>query len=98
MSDAPLTPTPWGDRLRRLGDRVADALLTLAVAVAVAYALGALFVWLWAPPPTPENSSPPPEAFLFFYGAVIGFLAVVLVRMALIPFWLQRRRRRSSDF
>jgi hypothetical protein len=95
MSNAPLTSTAWGDRLRRLRDRVADALLTLAVAVGAAYALGALFVWLWAPPPTPENSSPPPEAFLFFYGAMIGFLAVVLVRMALIPFWLQRRRRRT---
>jgi hypothetical protein len=80
------------------GYGVADALLTLALAVGVAWALGALFEWLWAPPPTPENSSPPPEAFLFFYGALIGFVAVVLVRVMLVPFWLERRRRRSSDF
>jgi hypothetical protein len=72
--------------------RVGDSLVTVAVAVGVAYALGELFVWLWAPAPTPENSSPPPEAFLFAYGALIGFVAVILVRVILVPFWLQRRR------
>jgi hypothetical protein len=71
--------------------RLVDVAVTLAVAVGVAYALGALFVWLWAPPPTPENSSPPPEAFLFFYGALIGFVVVVLVRVFLVSLWLQLR-------
>ena len=71
--------------------RVLDGLVTLAVAGGAAYALGALFVWLWAPTPTPENSSPPPEAFLFFWGALIGFFLVILARLVLIPFWLRRR-------
>jgi hypothetical protein len=75
--------------------RLGDAVVTIAVAVAVAYALGKLFIWLWAPPPTPENSSPPPEAFLFLYGALFGFFAVIVVRVILIPFWLQRRRRHT---
>ena len=77
--------------MKRLGDSV----ITIAVAVAAAYALGELSVWLWAPPPTPENSSPPPEAFLFIYGALIGFLAVIVVRVLVVPFWLQRRRRHT---
>jgi uncharacterized membrane protein len=71
-----------------------DALITLAVAVAAGYALGALFVWLFAPEPTPENSSPPPEAFLFLYGAVLGFLGTVLARV-LLPLWLRRRHRHA---
>jgi hypothetical protein len=75
--------------------RLSDVVITIAVAVAVAYALGKLFVRLWAPQPTPENSSPPPEAFLFFYGALIGFVAVIVVRVVLIPFWLQRRHRHT---
>ena len=66
--------------------RVVDGLLTLAAAVAVAYGVGELFVWLWAPTPTPENSSPPPEFFLFVWGAVIGFAAVVVVRI-LVARW-----------
>ena len=70
-----------------------DGLATVAVGVAVAYAVGALFVWLWAPTPTPENSSPPPEAFLFFFGALVGFVAVVLDRFFLVPLWSRRRQR-----
>ena len=79
--------------LKPLLRRVSDGLLTLALGVGAAYALGALFVWLWAPPPTPENSSPPPEAFLFLFGALIGFFAVVVVRLLLVPFWFRRRDR-----
>jgi len=58
--------------------RIGDVLATIVVAVCVSYAVGKLFIWLWAPAPTPENSSPPPEAFLFLWGAFIGFVAVVL--------------------
>ena len=70
-----------------------DGLATLAIGIGVAWALGALFVWLWAPAPTPENSSPPPEAFLFFYGALIGFVATVFARVLLGRLWLRRRRQ-----
>jgi hypothetical protein len=72
--------------------RLLDRLLTLAAAVAVAYGLGELFVWLWAPDPTPENSSPPPEAFLFVWGALIGFAAVVATRL----FIARHRSQRGS--
>lgn len=73
--------------------RVGDVLATFVVAVGVAYALGELFVSLWAPAPTPDNSSPPPEAFLFFWGALIGFVAVVLGRLCLVPLWMRHRRK-----
>jgi len=69
-----------------------DLVITLAVGLALGCALGALFIWLWAPAPTPENSSPPPEAFLFLYGAVIGLLATALARALLRRLWLRRRR------
>jgi hypothetical protein len=72
--------------------RLLDSLLTLVAAVAAAYGLGELFVWLWAPAPTPENSSPPPEAFLFMWGALIGFAAVVATRI----FIARRRSERGS--
>ena len=75
--------------------RVVDAVVTVAVGIGGAYALGTLFVWLWAPTPTPENSSPPPEAFLFLWGALLGFFAVVVMRVLVIP-RLARRRRRSA--
>jgi hypothetical protein len=67
-----------------------DGVITLAVGIGAAYALGALFVWLWAPAPTPENSSPPPEAFLFLIGALIGLLATVFARVALGRLWVRR--------
>jgi hypothetical protein len=79
--------------VKRLLHRLFDCLVTAAIAVATAYGLGALFVFLWAPAPTPENSSPPPEAFLFLWGALIGFLAVVWARLVLLQIWLRRRRR-----
>ena len=75
--------------------RVVDPVVTVAVGIGAAYALGTLFVWLWAPTPTPENSSPPPEAFLFLWGALLGFSAVVVARVLVIP-RLARRRRRSA--
>jgi uncharacterized RDD family membrane protein YckC len=77
--------------MKRLMVRLVDGLVTLALGVAAAWALGALFIWLWAPTPTPENSSPPPEAFLFLWGAVIGFLAVLVGRLVLVPLWSRRR-------
>jgi polyferredoxin len=71
---------------------VLDRLVTLALAVAAAYGVGELFVWLWAPAPTPENSSPPPEAFLFLWGALIGFAAVIVLRILVA----RRRWQRQS--
>jgi hypothetical protein len=73
--------------------RFADGLATIALGIGAGCGLEALFVWLWAPTPTLENSSPPPEAFLFFWGAVLGFIAVVLARVLLVPLWLRRRHR-----
>jgi hypothetical protein len=73
--------------------RIGEALATIAVAVCAGYGLGELFIWLWAPTPTPDNSSPPPEAFLFLWGALIGFFAVLLARVLLVPLWLRRRRK-----
>jgi hypothetical protein len=78
--------------MRKLSRRLAIGVVWLAVGVGAAYGLGTLFVWLWAPAPTPENSSPPPEAFLFLFGALIGLLATVIVRLLLVPLWLRRRQ------
>ena len=78
--------------MQRAVQRIADFLFTVAFAVGAAVGLGALFVWIWAPPPTPENSSPPPEAFLFAWGALIGFTVVVVARVVLVPLWLRHRR------
>ena len=77
--------------MKSLLHRIVDGVVTVAVGVGVAYGVGALFVWLWAPTPTPENSSPPPEAFLFLWGALIGFAAVVVARLLLVPLWFRRR-------
>ena len=66
--------------------------ITLAVGLAVGCALGALFIWLWAPAPTPENSSPPPEAFLFVYGVLFGLFLAAVARL-LLGRLLARRRR-----
>ena len=73
--------------------RLADGLATIALGVGAGYGLGELFVWLWAPTPTPENSSPPPEAFLFLWGSLVGFFAVMVARLLLVPLWLRRRQR-----
>jgi H+/Cl- antiporter ClcA len=80
-------------RNTRLLIRIGDALGTLVIAACAAYALGELFIWFWAPPPTPDNSSPPPEAFLFVWGAVIGFFGVLFGRLLLAPLWLRHRRK-----
>ncbi|MFL5927410.1 MAG: hypothetical protein ACJ77E_10795 [Gaiellaceae bacterium] len=77
--------------MRRL-QQIVDGVVTVAIGIGAGYGLGALFVRLWAPAPTPENSSPPPEAFLFLWGAVLGFAAVVLARVLFIPWWSRRRR------
>ena len=79
--------------VKRLFHHLADGLATVAAGAGAAYGVGALFVWLWAPTPTPENASPPPEAFLFVIGALIGFFAVVLARVLIVPLWSRRRHR-----
>jgi hypothetical protein len=72
---------------------VLDAVISLALGVGVGCVLGALFIWLWAPAPTPENSSPPPEAFLFFYGLLLGLFATAVGRALLGRLWQRRRRQ-----
>jgi len=69
-----------------------DLVITLAVGLALGCALGALFIWLWAPAPTPENSSPPPEAFLFLYGVLFGLVATAVARLFLGRLLARRRR------
>jgi len=84
-------PDSWMQSVTSLLRRIADALATIVLGVGAGYGVGELFVWLWAPTPTPENSSPPPEAFLFMWGAVIGFFAIILARLVLVPLWIRRR-------
>lgn len=60
--------------------------------VAVAAGIGLAFVWLFAPSPTAENSSPPPEPFLFIEGAMLYLAAVIVIpRLIFIVRRLVRR-------
>jgi uncharacterized membrane protein YphA (DoxX/SURF4 family) len=60
--------------------RAAGIALTLGAAVGVGLLIGYLLGFTHGAP-TPENSSPPPEAFDYPFGILIGLLVVAVVRI-----------------
>ena len=76
--------------------RVADIALTLGIGVGVGILIGYLLGFTHGAP-TPENSSPPPEAFDYPFGILVGVLGVVVAR-TVGPWLLSLRhgRRRAS--
>lgn len=75
--------------------RVADIALTLGIGVGVGILIGYLLGFTHGAP-TPENSSPPPEAFDYPFGILVGVLGVVVARTVAqggIDLQVQLRRR-----
>jgi hypothetical protein len=76
--------------------RSADIALTLSIGVAVGILIGYLLGFTHGAP-TPENSSPPPEAFDYPFGILVGVLGAVVARILGPPLLgLIRGRRRPS--
>ena len=74
--------------------RAADIALTLSVGVGVGILIGYLLGFTHGAP-TPENSSPPPEAFDYPFGILVGVVGAVVVRVigpSLLDFFDHRRR------
>jgi hypothetical protein len=81
---------PW--RMRR----AADIVLTLSIGVCVGILIGYLLGFTHGAP-TPENSSPPPEAFDYPFGILVGVLAVAVARAVGPSVWGSTRSRRRAD-
>jgi hypothetical protein len=76
--------------------RAADIVLTLSIGVGVGILIGDLLGFTHGAP-TPENSSPPPEAFDYPFGILIGVLATAAVRVVgPSVFELMRSRSRAD--
>jgi hypothetical protein len=76
--------------------RVADIALTSSVGVGLGILIGYL-LGLTHGAPTPENSSPPPEAFDYPFGILLGLLAASVARAFGPPVWRLIRSRRRAD-
>jgi hypothetical protein len=70
--------------------------LTLSIGVGVGILIGYLLGFTHGAP-TPENSSPPPEAFDYPFGILIGVVAVAVIRILGRSVWGLRRGRSRSD-
>ena len=66
--------------------RAVDSALTVAVGVALGVLIGYLLGFTHGAP-TPENSSPPPEAFDYPFGILIGLAVAVVGRGIARPLW-----------
>lgn len=74
--------------------RAAEIALTLGIGVGVGILIGFLLGFTHGAP-TPENSSPPPEAFDYPFGILVGVLVAVGARTfgpPLLNFMRGRRR------
>ena len=77
--------------------RAADIALTLSIGVGVGILIG-YFLGFTHGAPTPENSSPPPEAFDYPFGILVGVAGVAVARILGPPIWgMMRRRTRVDD-
>jgi hypothetical protein len=73
-----------------------DIALTLSIGIGVGILIGYLLGFTHGAP-TPENSSPPPEAFDYPFGILVGLLGVVLARAVGPSVWGSMRSRRRAD-
>jgi hypothetical protein len=76
--------------------RAADIVLTLSIGVGVGILIGYLLGFTHGAP-TPENSSPPPEAFDYPFGVLVGVLGVAVARAVGPSVRDSMRRRRRVD-
>ena len=76
--------------------RVADIALTLSIGVGVGIPIGHLLGFTHGAP-TPENSSPPPEAFDYPFGILVGIAGVAVIRTLAPSVWGLMRGRSRSD-
>jgi hypothetical protein len=76
--------------------RAADIVLTLSLGVGVGILIGYLLGFTHGAP-TPENSSPPPEAFDYPFGILVGVVGVAVARAVAPSVWGAMRRRRRAD-
>jgi hypothetical protein len=76
--------------------RIADIVLTLSLGVGVGILIGYLLGFTHGVP-TPENSSPPPEAFDYPFGILIGVAGIALARALGPPVWGWMRGRTRAD-
>ena len=76
--------------------RAVGIALTLSIGAGVGILIGYLLGFTHAPP-TPENSSPPPEAFDYPFGILVGVLGAALVRALRPSVWRLMRGRRRAD-
>ena len=76
--------------------RAAEIALTLSIGVGVGILIGYLLGFTHAAP-TPENSSPPPEAFDYPFGILLGLAGVAVARVLGPPIWGMLRRRTRAE-
>jgi hypothetical protein len=70
--------------------------LTVGVGVGLGLLIGYLLGFTHGAP-TADNSSPPPEAFDYPFGILIGLGAAAIGRAFGWPLWLAHQRRRTID-
>jgi hypothetical protein len=76
--------------------RAAGIVLTLSIGTGVGILIGYLLGFTHGAP-TPENSSPPPEAFDYPFGILVGVVVVAVARTVGPSVWGSMRSRRRSD-
>jgi len=85
--------------MKRVVGRGLDIGVTLFLAAWAAILVGHAFVSLWAPRETLAHPNPPARGVLLVLGAIVGFVAVLLLRLALGLIQVRRLKRRlpASD-
>jgi len=85
--------------MKRVVTRGLDIGVTLFLAAWAAILVGHAFVSIWAPKQTLEHPNPPASGVLLVLGAIVGFVAILLLRLALGLIQVRRLKRRvpTSD-
>jgi len=75
--------------------RAGDTTLTLAVGIVFGLLIGYVLSFTHGTP-TADNASPPPEAFDYPLGILVGLGIAIVGRVVGWPLWHARRRRRAA--